>query len=116
MKCAKKTGRSGNERAKDELIREGEVMASLPYHENIANLQGVALDNSKSQQQQPDFLLMIEYCGNGSLHPYLKEHAARFREDLRKRKYYGGMQAFHETHGIKLLLAWSHQVGPCRAR
>jgi len=23
----------------DELLREGEVMAAIPYHENIANLQ-----------------------------------------------------------------------------
>ncbi len=40
----------------------------------------MALDTSGPD---PRFFLMIEYCGNGSLHRYLLANRATFREELR---------------------------------
>ncbi len=92
--------------AHEELVKEGEVMAALPYHENIANLQvyvfcktdflgkiynvvyvinkhcfqGLALDKSG---RDPRIFLMIEYCGNRSMHRYLLANRVHFANELR---------------------------------
>jgi len=117
--------------SQEELLREGEIMAALnPYHENIANLQvrnicitrpfpsieqGVAIE---TKEASPRLFLMIEYCGQGSLHRYLTSHRRSFREDLRKCKLYGmtsaarGRSSSGLPHrGLLLLVAWGNQVG-----
>ena len=82
--------------------------------------QGVALDPHAEVSTR--FYLMIEYCGNDSLHKYLQANQDSFREELQRSRYYdsdalsrnrrrrvsSGSAA--RRHDYRMLVAWSHQV------
>eukprot|EP00095_Tigriopus_kingsejongensis_P008187 maker-scaffold405_size181423-snap-gene-0.42 protein:Tk08187 transcript:maker-scaffold405_size181423-snap-gene-0.42-mRNA-1 annotation:"unnamed protein product" len=74
VKCARPgSGEQDFDRVQEELLKEGEIMATLSYHDHIANLQGLAVEFSR-QGSSPKFYLMIQYCGNGSMKSYLEIH------------------------------------------
>ena len=101
------------DRDQEELLKEGEVMASLPYHDNIANLQGIAVELvhqnvagrrgrilyqktalfihtsfvARSVEGKLKFYLMIQFCGSGSLKRYMELNERKMKESLIHWKY-----------------------------
>ena len=56
-----KTESSWFEKAQEDLLVEGEVMAKLPYNENIANLQGVTLEETEEGESRSVGTLYLNF-------------------------------------------------------
>ncbi|XP_059083082.1 fibroblast growth factor receptor 3-like [Tigriopus californicus] len=113
VKCARPgSGQEDFDRIQCELLKEGEIMAGLPYHDHIANLQGLAVEFGRNGASHK-FYLMIQYCGSGSMKSYLEIHQTKLCQSFRAGRYCLPMRSSgdpSDPNAFQLFLAWGYQI------
>lgn len=113
VKCARPgSGQDDFDRIQSELLKEGEIMAGLSYHDHIANLQGLAVEFGRNGASHK-FYLMIQFCGSGSMKSYLEIHQSKLIQSFRAGRYCLPMRSSgdpSDPNAFQLFLAWGYQV------
>ena len=76
--------------ARTEMLQEAKAMIKVSKHDHIVNILGLSVNENT-------VYLLLEYCTNGSIEKYLRDHYQHYHEQL--------SQHFYDE-----LINWSRQI------